>query len=69
MTCHSSFQRRNSVNIQAAIVYGYIIGPYVIQNHVSGVHYADLLQQMFLLLLEDVLLQFQQDGACPHFEQ
>jgi hypothetical protein len=46
-TRHSSFQQRFRVNVWAGIIDCYIIGPYVIQNHGSGMHYTDLLKEMF----------------------
>jgi hypothetical protein len=53
VTCHSSFQHRFSVNVWIGIADGYVTGPYVIQDHLGGVEYADILEETFPLLFEN----------------
>jgi hypothetical protein len=69
----SSFQQRFIVNFWTGIVNDYIIGPCVIRDRLDGAPYANFLQEMLPVLLEDVHLYvresmgFERDGASPDF--
>jgi hypothetical protein len=73
VTDHSSFHQRFRANICARIIDDYIIRPCIIENHLSGVHYTDFVEDTLPVLLEDVPLHvrestwFLHDGIPPHF--
>lgn len=69
----TNFQQRFSVNVWAGIVNGQLIGPFILQNRLSGAIYLEFLRETLPVLLEEVNLDvrrqmfFLHDGAPPHF--
>lgn len=70
---HSSFQHIFGVNVWARIIDDCVIGPYVIEDHFSGVHCTSFLEEIVQRLLEDMPLHvrkskwFQRISIPPHF--
>ena len=71
-TVDRNFQQRFSVNVWCGMIDSQLIGPYIINERLTGETYADFLESKLPLLLEDVPLNsrrriiLQQDGAPPH---
>jgi len=69
----SNFQLRFSVNVWCAVLDDQLIGPFILEGHLTGEAYIRFLQEELPLLLEDGPLNkrghmyFQHDGAPPHF--
>jgi hypothetical protein len=72
-TRSSSFQHRFSVSVWAGIVDYHLIGPYVIEDRISGAQYLNFLQETLPILTDDLPLNVRQDmwnqldGALAHF--
>lgn len=66
-------QERFSVNVWVGMVGGYVVGPYILPDRLTGQNYLIFLEEVLPELLEDVPLAvrhrmwFQHDGAPPHF--
>lgn len=69
----TKFQHKFSVNVWAGIIDGYLIGPYLLPNRLTGPIYLVFLQQVLPDLLDDVPVQIrhemwlQHDGAPAHY--
>lgn len=69
----SYHQVRFSVNVWAGIINNVIVGPYFIDDRLTGGNYLDMLQSVIPDLLDDVPLgllnnlHYQHDGAPPHY--
>lgn len=64
-------QKRFGVNVWCGIINGYIVGPYLYHDNLTGARYLDFLQNDLQLLLRNLPVQldtmwFHQDGAGPH---
>lgn len=66
-------QIRFSINIWCGLLDDQLIGPYFIPGYLTGLSYANFLQNDFEIMLDDLplvtlrnLRWFQQDGAGPH---
>lgn len=72
-TVESNFQHKFSVNVWCGMVDGYLIGPFILENRLTGDNYLNFLQNELHGLLEDVPLNirmqmhYQHDGAPAHF--
>ena len=73
VTRRTHFQQRFSVNVWAGIVNGILIGPFILDNRLTGALYFQFLRHNLPVLLEEVPLNVRQrmwflhDGAPPHF--
>lgn len=71
-TVDTNFQYRFSVNVWCGMIDYQLIGPFVLENRLTGQSYLEFLQNEFFPLLEEVPLSkrmdmfFQHDGAPPH---
>jgi len=71
-TVESNFQLCFSVNVWCAVLDDQLIGPFILEGHLTGEAYLRFLQEELHWLLEDVPLNkrgrmyFQHDGAPPH---
>ena len=71
-TVGSNFQLHFSVNVWCAVLDDQLIGPFVLEDRLTGEAYLRFLQEELPRLLEDVPLNkrdrmcFQHDGAPPH---
>lgn len=54
------FQQRFSVNVWAGIVNGVLIGPYILENRLTGALYFQFLRDTLPVLLEEVDLNIRQ---------
>lgn len=69
----TNFQHRFSVNVWCAMIAGYLIGPFIMENRLTGEHYLNFLINELPGLLENVPLNvrrrmyYQHDGAPAHF--
>jgi hypothetical protein len=66
------FQQTFRISVWAGIVDSFLIGPYIIVNHHSGIQYADFLERALPLLLVDIAVNvwegmFQPDGTPLNF--
>lgn len=72
-TIQSNFQHKFSVNVWCGMIDRYLIGPFILENHLTGAHYLNFLQNELQALLEDVPLNvriqmyYLHDGAPAHF--
>jgi len=72
-TVESNFQLHFTVNVWCAVLDDQLIGPFILEDHLTGEAYLRFLQEELPPLLEDVPLNkqghiyFQHDGAPPHF--
>jgi len=71
-TVESNFQQRFSVNVWCAVLDNQLIGPFILEGHLTGEAYLRFLQEELPRLMEDVPLNkrgcmyFQHDGAPSH---
>ena len=70
-TVESNFQQRFSVNVWCAVLDDQLIGPFILDDRLTGEVYLRFLQEELPQLLEDVPLDkrsifFQREGAPPH---
>lgn len=69
----ANFQHRFTVNVWCGIIDSYLIGPFILENRLTGEHYFNFLQNELQDLLEDLPLNirmqmyYQHDGAPAHF--
>lgn len=74
-TRRTNFQQRFSVNVWAGIVNGVLIGPFILENRLTGALYLQFLRDTLPVLLEEVAVNIRQhmwflhDGAPVHFQQ
>jgi len=72
-TVESNFQLCFSVNVWCAVLDDQLIGPLILEGHLTGEAYLQFLHEELPRLLEDVHLNkrgcmyFQHDKAPPHF--
>lgn len=72
-TVESNFQHKFSVNVWCGMVDGYLIGPYILENRLTGEHYLSFLRNELTTLLEEVPINirmqmyYQHDGAPAHY--
>jgi len=72
-TSVTNFQRRFTVNVWCDVLGNNLIGPYVINNNLTGKAYEFFLRNELPCVLEDIPLMirrqiyFQHDGAPPHY--
>ena len=68
-TVESNFQQRSSVNVWCVVLNDQLIGPFILEGHLTEEAYLTFLQEELPRLLEDVPLNkrghmyFQHDGA------
>lgn len=71
----SNFQHRFSVNVWCGMIDNNLIGPFLLENRLTGDHYLRFLQNELQGLLEEIPLNiriqmyFQHDGAPAHFDR
>ena len=70
-TIKSNSQQRFSVNVWCAVLDSQLIGPFILEGHLTGEAYLRFLQEELPRLLDVPLnkrgrLYFQHDGAPPH---
>ena len=74
-TTVTTFQSRFSVNVWCGVIGDKLIGPFVLENNLSGDTYEVFLRTELPGLLEDIPLMvrmqmfFQHDGAPPHYSR
>lgn len=72
-TVESNFQHKFSVNVWCGMLDSYLIGPFILENRLTGDNYLNFLQHELQGLLEDVpvnirrQMYYQHDGAPAHF--
>jgi len=72
-TVETNFQRRFSTNVWCGMIDDMLIGPVILDDHMTGQNYLDLLQNELPKQLDDVplatriVMYFQHDGAPSHY--